>query len=215
MAANKPSIQTGLVPGDALPPKRRLFVDHLIANKFNATQAYIDAGYATKSKGMVTSEAAKLLAVPEVQAYLQYKINEVLDRNQIEVNKDRVIRELNRLAFSNIGQVMQWTTDEATGEVTLKVRDSTELTPEELATIKKIKVTRRVTRTKDGDEYSTTTMELEQHDKMSALQVLANAAHLIKGDKPNAPNVMMNFFFGGHTEVEKAAKGRTLEHAGG
>lgn len=216
MAKKKPPAKAGLLaPGESLQQKQKDFVNAYIACKFNATQAFKDAGYAAKTEGAANVGAHKLMTNPRVAEYLAHRLNEALDRNQIEVSKDRVVRELNRVAFSHIGQIMTWSTNPDTGEVALTVRDSAELTPEELATIKKIKLTRKVHRTKDGDEYSTTTMELEQHSKIGALEILAHAANLLTPDKGGVPNVMMNFFFGGQQQAaEKTVNGRALEHGG-
>ena len=82
-----------------LPPKRQRFVMEYLAD-CNGTQAAIRAGYSAKS---ANEQASSLLAIPKIRAavdkLLDQKNQEILDK--YAVTKDRVIRELALLAFSN------------------------------------------------------------------------------------------------------------------
>ena len=84
----------------------------------------------------------------------------------IEHNKESVAKELVDIGKTNIADIMDW--DEK-GNVTIK--DSKNISEAALKSIKKIKVTP----TKLGPQ-----LEVELHDKVAVLEVLAKAAGLLE-----------------------------------
>ena len=166
------------------------FVDNLIITKGNRTQSYKNAGYKVINDNVAGVGGYELLKKPKIQKYLAWRLNQLFEAEQVEVRQRRVIRELNRLAYSKISDFCKW--DEA-GVVTFKNMD--DLTQDAVAAIKKIKCVRTVRSDSDGNETVTVTMEIEQHDKKGALDMLARASKLV-GDKGAASvpiTVNMNF----------------------
>ncbi len=99
----------------------------------------------------------------------------------IEHNKENVAQELIDIAKANIDDIMSWDED---GKVTIK--DPKAISPQAIKAIKKIKVTP----TKMGPQ-----LEVELHDKVGVLRVLAKATGLLDPqeelDKPSVVGIVM------------------------
>jgi len=99
----------------------------------------------------------------------------------IEHNKESVAKELVDIGKTNIADIMDW--DEK-GNVTIK--DSKNISEAALKSIKKIKVTP----TKLGPQ-----IDVELHDKVAVLRVLAKAAGLLEqhedSDRPSVVGIVM------------------------
>jgi hypothetical protein len=83
-----------------------------------------------------------------------------------EVSLKRTIEEYRRIAYLDPRDLVQWS------DAGVHFTDSSELTPEQAAAVKKVKVTTKTVTTKDGSEHATTTMEMEFWDKEHALDKL-------------------------------------------
>ena len=97
----------------------------------------------------------------------------------IAQNKDGIAQTLIDIARANLTDVIQWNEQ---GEV--KVKASADIPDAVAQAIKKVKVTR----SKNGDP----TLEIEMHDKVSVLRVLAKSAGLLEPvkDESSAPSVV-------------------------
>lgn len=82
---------------DELPPRWALFCAEY-ARDFNARAAAVRAGYA---KASAKQAAFRMLADGRVQARLSRDLRRRLDR--VEVSADRIVAELARIAFADIG----------------------------------------------------------------------------------------------------------------
>jgi len=85
---------------------------------------------------------------------------------QDEQRREAVVQELEALASSEITDVLQW---DQGGRV--QVRASDELSPRARRAIKKVKITP----TEDGNQ-----IEIEMHDKLTALRLLAKHRGLLE-----------------------------------
>lgn len=97
----------------------------------------------------------------------------------IAQNKDGIAQTLIDIARANLTDVIEWNEN---GEVKVKASDDI---PDSVAqAIKKL----RVTRSKDGQP----TLEIEMHDKVSVLRVLAKSAGLLEPvkEESSAPSVV-------------------------
>ena len=94
-------------------------------------------------------------------------------------NKEGIAQSLVDLARANLTDVIEW--DE---QGNVKVKASKEIPDAVASAIKKVKVTR----SKDGQP----TLEIEMHDKVSVLRVLAKSAGLLEPPKEEsqAPSVV-------------------------
>lgn len=87
----------------ALTDRQRRFCEEYIID-LNATQAAIRAGYAVKT---AQEQSSRLLSNVMVQAEIQRLQRERSERTQIRA--DRVLREIACLAFSDIGEILDFT----------------------------------------------------------------------------------------------------------
>lgn len=188
------------LPTDGLSQLQVNFVDQLIIHKGNQTLAYLAAGYKVKSKEAAAVAASRLIRNVKVRKLLSFRLAQLREAQMIEVHQKRVIQELNRIAFSSPLDVAEWDSD---GNV--RVKGSDEMTHHELATIKKIKCTKTVKTSKDGTEYETTVLEIEQHDKKGALDILAKASKLVDNSKATVP-VSISLNFSGDNDGKRTEK---------
>ncbi|MEO0885204.1 MAG: terminase small subunit [Cyanobacteria bacterium J06648_10] len=131
---------------------------------FNATAAYLRAGYKCKS---TTAErnASRLLRNAEVQAYLQSFRDRVSRRT--DVTLERTLEELGRVAFSDITSTLTFTDDG------LRFRDSSTLPESVSAAIQSVSITEHTTIKGEDEATATSKKQLRMHDKVSALKLLA------------------------------------------
>ena len=98
--------------------------------------------------------------------------SEVLDHH-----KDAVAQEIVDIARANIGHIMEWD-----GNGNVKVKDSKDIEEFAIKSIKRIKVIPG----KNGD-----TLEVEMHDKVAILRLLAKAQGLLESENNvNTPSVV-------------------------
>jgi phage terminase small subunit len=162
--------------GQLVPPRlnarqQRFVAEYLV--DLNGASAYERAGYkATGASARVN--ASKLLTNPNIRAAIATGQKERAERLQLKA--DAVVRELARLAFSDIGAIAEWGVEGSSSvwgvddlpRPFLRLRPNDALLPEERASIRKIKETR----------YG---LEVELHDKVAALVALARHFGLLNG----------------------------------
>jgi phage terminase small subunit len=131
--------------------KQKIFVEEYLID-LNATQAAIRAGYSPATARII---AAENLAKPNISAAVEKALAERSKRTGI--NADRVVKELARIAFVKITDVVD------PYDVTIKA-DASE---DDLAAIQSVKV-----KTMDGDKGSSEEREVKLNDKIRALELL-------------------------------------------
>ena len=132
---------------------------------------------------MTKSYSSKRIVKPPLDRF--GGVREVQRRVQkseiIEHNKESVAKELVDIAKANIADIMEW---DDKGNVTIK--DTKNISDAAVKAIKKIKVTP----TKLGPQ-----LEVELHDKVAVLRVLAKAAGLLEQqedmDRPSVVGIVM------------------------
>lgn len=154
-----------------LTDKESRFVQEYLVD-LNATQAAIRAGYSEHSAKEIGYEN---LTKPHVSEQIHALQQERAERTK--VTADRVIRELARIAFSDLKQVASW--DEE-GSLTLKPSD--ELDESDTASISEIQSHK--SKIKDVE---TTNVRIKRHDKTKALEMLGRHLGLFNNDKSGAP----------------------------
>jgi len=138
-------------------PRHRVFAAHYAMN-FSAREAALAAGYSPKT---AESQGCQLLINPKVRPLLAEEIKKRIEK--AELSSQMILRELARVAFSDIRDVMSWG---ATGGV--KIKPSEEI--EEGAARAIESVTETITTTESG---TTIRREVKLHSKMNALEKLA------------------------------------------
>jgi phage terminase small subunit len=135
----------------ALTLKQSRFVQEYLVDG-NATQAAIRAGYSRKTAKSIATEN---LTKPAVQAALGQVHKDAAHR--AGVTHERIMRELSRLAFTRIDEIVSWEGK----HITLK--DSSELTQDQLAAIVEIIST---------SGKSGSTLRVKLYSKQTALESL-------------------------------------------
>ena len=114
-----------------LTTKQQRFVDEYLVD-MNASAAARRAGYGDRS---ADQHGSFLTRRPNVAAAIEARLAE--RRARLEVNAARVIAELARIAFADIGGIMDW----SGGDVALKPQDK--ISPDDRAAIQEIAVVKR------------------------------------------------------------------------
>ena len=85
--------------------KQKIFIENYINNGFNATKAYLDAGYKTTYNGART-EGSKLLAKPNIKKEILNRIDNILE-DKADLTR-KWIKEVYHIAFSNLTDFVSW-----------------------------------------------------------------------------------------------------------
>jgi phage terminase small subunit len=163
--------------------KEILFVNYYLsdANR-NGTQAAIRAGYSEKTAKTIAKEN---ITKPHIQKYIQYKNGEILEA--IGIEQIRIAQEYAKLAFSDITDFME-------GDYNLKDLDS--LDKRKTPVIAHAKVQEKEYIKEDGSSTIIRTKEIKLHDKLKALDKLAEMAGLTrKEDDPGKDQLKQGNIF--------------------
>ncbi len=151
------------------PPERPLtlreekFADEYVRD-LNGTKAAQRVGCARKSAHV---QASRWLRNPKIAARIQKKMDERSKR--LEINADNVLREIHRLAMSDLRRIASW------NKKGVKLKSSSTITDEDAAFISEIS---QVEDTRSGKK----SLKVKLHDKTSNLHLLARHLRLIGTD---------------------------------
>lgn len=155
------------MPALANQKRERFCLEFLV--DLNAARSAIRAGYSARTAGQIGSDLRKKL---DVRARIDELIAERALRTS--VSADRVIRELARLSFSDIRDVVRWNGDG------IQIRPAEDLADDAGAAIAKVTET-----TTGAGDRAVTKVAIEMHDKSGPLRLLAQ--HLGVGAGSGAP----------------------------
>src|SRR5579871_5053308 len=145
--------------GSGLTPKQARFVTEYLLD-LNATQAAIRAGFSAKAAHV---QGARMLRNAKVRAAIDRAQAERAGRVRIEA--DRVLQEIATLAFSDIGQVLDFT-----GDVP-RLRPAQEIPEAARRAISAVK-TRRYTEGRGEDAREVEVVEFKLWDRLGSLRDL-------------------------------------------
>lgn len=100
-----------------MTPKQRLFADEYIANKGNAYQAAIKAGYAEST---AKNADKKMVENGGISKYIKLRTEPILE--ELKVTGDEVIREIASIAFGRVQEGYSKKTNLMTNEVESEMR---------------------------------------------------------------------------------------------
>lgn len=177
-----------------LTDKQERFCQEYIID-LNATQAAIRAGYSAKTAHVTGFQN---LEKPNIQARLRQIQRKQSERT--EVTQDDVIQELARLAFSNIGDFMEW------DESSIRFTTSDKLSRAQKAAIQTIKA-KQVTIFNKETKNSETTLDLEikLHDKFRPLEKLGEHTGVFSRNDNVVKNLNLNDL--SNEQLDRIAKG--------
>ena len=168
--------------------QRQVAFAHYYIIKYNKTQAALDAGY---SKHTARSIGSELSYHPDVSRYIRHL--QASKTIRLKVYTDQIIAELAKIAFFDLGDLLEY----KDGEVKLKdfadIRDT--------APITQLKVTAL---TADGTQYGTVT-DFRADGKLKALEILAKHTDLVKEPESNQQIVNNNII------INHRKKGEPIE----
>lgn len=142
--------------GRKLPPRREAFAAEYLKD-LNATRAAIRAGYSAKT---ASSIGARLLADAGVARAVEAGM--AARARRTEIDADRVVLELARIAFADPRDLMEW------GPDGVALKESSSLTEEQAAGVAEVA------------EGSGGTLRLKKHDKVRALELLGKHLGLFR-----------------------------------
>lgn len=163
----------------ALRGKQQRFVDEYLIDR-NATQAAIRAGYSPKT---ATAIGAENLTKPNIQKAIELGEAELAERTKI--TQDRVMRELEKIGFSNMLDYITITNE---GD---PVTDFSTLTRDQAAAISEI-VVEEYTEGRGEDARNVKRTKFKLSDKRSALVDMGKHLgmfkdHLVHSNDPENP----------------------------
>jgi phage terminase small subunit len=142
-----------------LRPKQQAFVDHYLLD-LNATAAYKRAGYRATGRS-AENAASRLLGNAGVRAAIQQAQAERARRCHLEA--DRVLKEAMAVAFSDLGDLIEFTTEG------IRLKDGSQVPEAARKALAGIRVRRTI-----GDDHNPAaeTVEFRLWDKLEALDKL-------------------------------------------
>jgi phage terminase small subunit len=156
------------LPRMRFTPMQRLFIEAYLVSK-NITKAAIAAGCKERSAHAV---GWKWFNTAEIRAEIDRRMAATLDRYAI--TSERIIRELAKIAFANIGDFIEVQAD---GSL---VVDFGTATREQMASLKSIEIDERMI---DGAAPGVRKVKISMSDKRQALMDLAKIARMLPADR--------------------------------
>jgi phage terminase small subunit len=141
--------------------KRARFIDEYMKD-LNATQAYIRAGYKPKTRAEAQSSSSRLLSNAIVKAEIERRQWILSERCQ--VSAEAIVKELWLIGRARISDVASWTYATSINDTLFRIKDSDEMSDDEMASISTIEETK----IKDGRK-----LKVKLNDRVSALELLA------------------------------------------
>lgn len=140
--------------GSGLEPKQRIFCQKVAAG-FKVADAYVAAGYSVTTQKSAQANGSRLLAKPNVQAYIQL----LQKKAEMEAGVDnvRVLQQYCAIAFSNITDYIEISNDG------IRLKDIEKLSADKQSAISEISVNPG----QFGNSY-----KVKLHPKMPALAFL-------------------------------------------
>ena len=174
--------------GRPLTVKQKKFVQEYLIDG-NATRAYKAAGYGSNGNLKTPNVSAyQLLRNPRIQREIQHEMEE---RNRrVHIDQDKVLKELSKLAFSNIKRMSSWTKEDITFFASRDISD------DDAAAIQEISI--------NFTQFGAN-LKIKLYDKRQALVDLGNYLGLFNKDKARTsdPNEDANRIMQALNDMEK------------
>jgi len=142
--------------GDTLTVRQRRFAEHYVANRGNASEAYVSAGYSMQSTAAIGTESHKLLKNPKIRALITELQEEISKETLTEVKE--ILQEQRRIAFSDIKNVVDISDK---GDISLKD-----------FSIMPVEVSRSIQEISSTTTRSGSSLKVKLYDKLRALELL-------------------------------------------
>lgn len=157
-----------------LSQKQKLFCENYVLNGYNATDAYVEAGYAVKKRVTAGKNSFKLLNNAEIQSYIRTLESE--RDGKFQITKDDILKELGKMAFGNLNDVV----DFEHGKIVIKQDVDPAKKRNFLASVSN--VSSSVSYSKDGQAKS---FSITAKDKLKSLELIARMTGVLDGETDN------------------------------
>lgn len=157
-----------------LTAKQQRFVEEYLVD-LNATAAYKRAGYKAKTDTVARVEGARLLAKPSIAEAIQTARSRL--SRQLEIKAAAVLEEYARIAFSDLGQIFDFTSTKP------RLRPVCDIPEDARRALSSVKVRRYLERRGD-DAREVEVIEFKLWDKLGGLSKLAEHLDLFQQKKP-------------------------------
>lgn len=146
---------------------------HEYVKDLNATRAYQRAGYVAKTDNVAASSACELLRNPKIQAYL----GEIAGLSEV-----KIIAEILKIALFQLTDVTQW------DGTNFNIKPTDQWSAIAKGAVKSLTFTKT-----ENKGVITTTIKIEAHDKLTAIEKLMKKYRLYPKDMPvlDAVNLLM------------------------
>lgn len=165
--------------GEDTPDRRKAFALEYIID-LNGAQAAIRAGYSPRT---AKSQAHRLLTKDDVQAWIQEGF--AARSKRTEITADRVVQEMAKIGFASMRQFISIDAD---GQPQINLTDTEADALDALSEVS----TETVLEGEDGTRVRKTKIKL--HDKLRALQALAEHTGVYDKRDKNQANALANAF---------------------
>ena len=173
--------------------QKRFCHEYLI--DFNATKAAERAKY---SKKTAYSQGQRLLKNVEIQSYLSKLKKKTEER--LEIKKNDIIRELQKIGFSNIENYID--IEEGGLIIAKQFKDMPEGASAALQTVEENRI---IKENKDGSQVVVhDKIKFRVHDKLKALQLLGEHVDLFKSEKEIPLNINFRFEYGSNGDTNNS-----------
>lgn len=141
------------------------FVQHYLIS-MNVPQSARKAGYA---ESIANGTAYSWVRNPDFKprVYKAIQAGKKARARRMEVTADRVLQELARIAFFNLGEIADWDED------SMRFIPKEDLTAEQTAAMSAVKSKRTSTVNEDGTVTERNELEIKLHDKIQAMREMA------------------------------------------
>ena len=181
IAAGKILLLDNSLRPSGLSLRQNNFVEAYLANGFNASAAALSSGYGSTSKSAKV-RGHELVTNRNIQEVIaaRYATASLAAR----ITSNRVLAQIAAIAFSSIGDVMSW------GPNGVTIRDSSELTAVQLASISEV--------TSTTSPNGKVRVQVKFHNKMAALDSLVKILRLAdaNGKNDDQPTDIVNYLKG-------------------
>jgi len=154
-----------------LSPKQKKFCENYVINGYNATSAYIDAGYSVKKRVTGTVNSSQLLMKPNIQSYI--RTLELERDGDFKIGKEEILAELGKLAFGNLDDIVEIKNN------SFGLRDDIDPKKRRIALAGISSISSSSSFGKEGQSKS---FSINAKDKIKALELIAKMTGVLDGD---------------------------------
>ena len=147
-----------------LTPKQKKFAEEY-ALHFNATRAYINAGYTVKNDNVAAASAVVLLRKSKIKYYI--RALGLAEFEAANITKERVVLEYAKMGFADMSEFADWDNDG------IRITPSKDLTKRQTGAVADISVDEHSVRGREGDTITYRKVKFKLANKQAALDSLA------------------------------------------